>query len=198
MVTDNADGAQGYGDLGVIFTARTAMREWLADPATPRRGVWLVIGKRGGPATLSAAEALEEALCHGWIDGQMRRIDEVAYLKYFAPRRRGSVWSARNRSLVDQLVARGLMTQSGLDVVETAKADGSWDRPAATAPNEPQITDLGALVSGHEPAYTNWQAMPPSVRRTYTAFYLDAKTEPTRVRRLEKILARLDNNLRPM
>lgn len=182
----------------LVFADRAALRAWLGSPATPREGVWLVFGKPGGPTTVSAAEALEEALCHGWIDGQMRRVDDHSYVKYLAPRRRGSVWSARNRALVDRLIAENRMTQAGLDAVAAAKADGSWESAVRAAPTEEQVEELGRLVSGHASGYAGWLRMPPSARRTYTAHYLDAKSEATRVRRLEQILDRLDRGLTPM
>lgn len=198
MSSGGAVRSDSYGDAGLLFADRLAMREWLGDPSTPQEGVWLVLGKRGGPRTVSASDALEEALCHGWIDGQMKRVDDVAYLKYFAPRRRGSVWSARNRTIAERLMAQGMMAPAGFAAVDAAKAGGTWDSPVAEAPGGAQISDLETLIAGREPAYTNWQLMSPSVKRTYTAFYLDAKTEPTRVRRLERILDRLDKNLLPM
>lgn len=76
-------------------------------------GVRLLFGKPGGPSTLKAGEALEEALCFGWIDGQMRRIDEGSYRKYFAPRRKNSVWSDKNKALAEKLEQSGAMADSG-------------------------------------------------------------------------------------
>ncbi len=90
------------------------------------------------------------------------------------------------------------MTQAGLDVIEAAKTDGTWETAAASPPGQLQIDDLDQLIIGREPAHSNWLRMSPSVKRTYAAFYLDAKTEPTRVRRLGRILDRLDANLKPM
>lgn len=125
-----------------------------------------MFGKSGGPTTVNAAEALEEALCHGWIDGQMKRIDDYAYVKYFAPRRRGSKWSARNRALVLKLIERGVVTQAGLDAVDSARADGSWEGSSTPTPSTDQHDELDSLICGHEPAYTNWARMSPSVRRS--------------------------------
>lgn len=187
-----------YDEHGIVFEDRMAMRAWLSDQGEHGEGAWLVFGKAAGPKTLSAAEALEEALCHGWIDGQMKRIDDLAYIKYFAPRRRGSKWSARNRALVQELVERGIVTQAGLAAIESAQADGSWDTPAAPTPSADQNDELDSLIRGHEPAYANWSQMSPSARRTYARLYFDAKTEQTRARRLKRILGRLDQNLKPM
>ena len=123
-----------YADHGAVFEDRAAMRMWLSAQGKGSEGRWLVFGKSGGPTTVNAAEALEEALCHGWIDGQMKRIDDYAYVKYFAPRRRGSKWSARNRALVLKLIERGVVTQAGLDAVDSARADGSWEGSSTPTP----------------------------------------------------------------
>ena len=87
----------------LLFSTRTDFRAWLNDNAEKSEGVWLVFGKTKTIVTLSANDALEEALCFGWIDGQMKSIDETMYHKYFAKRRAKSVWSDKNKKLVDRL-----------------------------------------------------------------------------------------------
>ncbi len=96
-----------------------------ADPA----GVWLVLAKKGTeePTSLTYDQALEEALCHGWIDGQARRRDETTYRQRFTPRRRRSSWSKRNTGHAERLLAEGRMHPAGVAEVERAKADGRWD-----------------------------------------------------------------------
>ena len=180
------------------FASREAFRQWLSANGRTSGGVWLLFGRPGGPKTLKAAEALEEALCFGWIDGQMRRIDGVSYKKYFSRRRENSRWSAKNRALAGSLEARGLMAAPGREAVEAAKANGQWYAPDPMEAGEGQVSRLTALLEGHEPAFTNFQAMPPSVQKTYTRAYLDAKTDAGREKRLAWIMDRLDKNLRPM
>lgn len=99
---------------------------------------------------------------------------------------------------MQKLIERGIVTQTGLDAVASAKADGTWDAPGAAAPSADQNDELDSLIQGHEPAYTNWGRMSPSVRRTYGKLYFDAKSDATRARRLERIIDRLDQNLKPM
>jgi uncharacterized protein YdeI (YjbR/CyaY-like superfamily) len=103
-----------------------AWRGWLGDHAAQSDGVWLTLAKKGhsAPTSLTYDQALEEALCHGWIDSQARGGDEASYVQRFTPRRARSPWSARNVGLVDRLVAAGRMTPAGLAEVERAKADG--------------------------------------------------------------------------
>lgn len=161
-------------------------------------GVWLRFGKAAGPKTIKAADALEEALCFGWIDGQMQSIDDKSYIKYFSMRRPGSKWSEKNKALVAELEARGLMTDHGRAKIEEAKKNGQWNAPKPPAIADEQIAVLSELLKGHEPAYTNFQAMPPSAKRTYTRAYFDAKTDDGRDKRLSWMTERLNKNQKPM
>lgn len=135
------------------------------------------LAKPGGPQTIKAAEALEEALCFGWIDGQMQRIDDKTYKKYFSMRREQSKWSEKNKALAKSLEARGLMTDWGRKKIEEAQKNGQWHTPAPAAITEEQIAELSALLEGFEPACTNFKAMSLSVKKTYTKAYFDAKTD---------------------
>lgn len=180
------------------FADRAQFRKWLSANEGSDAGVWLLFGKTGGPDTLTAAEALEEALCFGWIDGQMQRLDAASYKKYFAPRRENSNWSEKNKALAEKLERQGLMTDSGRMKIKQARKNGRWDAPKAPAVTEEQIEALSDLLSGHEPAHTNFRAMPPSVRKTYTRAWFDAKTDAGRAKRLAWIVQRLDRNLKPM
>ncbi len=180
------------------FADREEFRKWLFDHCLSSAGVWLLFGKAGGPKTIKAGEALEEALCFGWIDGQMQSIDEKTYQKYFSMRREKSKWSEKNKALVKSLEERGLMTDFGRRKIEEAQKNGQWDAAKAPAVTEEQIACLSARLEGHEPAWTNFQAMPPSVKKTYTRAYLDAKTDAGREKRMAWIVNRLNQNLKPM
>ena len=180
------------------FPDRTAFRAWLVENGASSGGVWLLFGKKGGPATLMAGEALEEALCFGWIDGQMQSLDDTKYKKYFSRRRDKSKWSEKNKKLVQLLIEQGRMAQEGMDAVESAKKNGAWDAPTPARIGDEQMEAFRRLVSPHESAYINLSNMSPSVQRTYTGFYFEAKTPQTRQTRLEKIIDRLNKNLKPM
>ena len=147
------------------FSTRGAFREWLQKNGASSEGVWLLFGKKGGPATLSAAEALEEALCFGWIDGQMQSLDKTSYKKYFARRRPGSNWSEKNKALAEKLEKQGIMAEQGKKQVTLAKQNGQWSAPKPPGISEEQIEMLSGLLKGHEPAYRNFLAMPPSVKK---------------------------------
>ncbi len=180
------------------FVDREEFRSWLSENCLSDAGVWLLFGKAGGPKTIKAQEALEEALCFGWIDGQMKSIDDKTYKKYFSMRREKSKWSEKNKALVKSLEERGIMTDFGRKKVEEAKKNGQWNASNSTAVTEEQIDRLSAVLEGYEPAFTNFRAMSLSVKKTYTRAYFDAKTEAGREKRIAWMVDRLNKNLKPM
>ncbi len=182
----------------VLFKDRAEFREWLTANHQTSPGIWMILGKVKSLKTIKADEALEEALCFGWIDGQIKSLDEEKYLKKFTPRRKGSRWSERNRRLAEALIRAGKMTESGFKAIDEAKRIGTWDTVKAEPITEEQINLLINALSGAELALANFLKMPLSVRRTYTAFYLDAKKEDTKVKRLQRIIERLNENKKPM
>jgi uncharacterized protein YdeI (YjbR/CyaY-like superfamily) len=180
------------------FSSREEFRNWLNNNCMSSGGVWLLFGKAGGPKTIKASEALEEALCFGWIDGQMQGIDDKSYVKYFSMRRKNSNWSEKNKALVEILEKQGAMTDYGRAKIEEARKNGQWDIPKPPAITDEQITMLSDLLSAYEPAFTNFLAMSPSVKRAYTGAYFDAKTDEGRKKRLSWMVERLNKNLKPM
>ncbi|SFG93822.1 Uncharacterized conserved protein YdeI, YjbR/CyaY-like superfamily, DUF1801 family [Desulfotomaculum arcticum] len=182
----------------IMFENRATFRNWLFENHSVSKGVWLIFGKTSQLKTIKPDEALEEALCFGWIDGQLKSIDDEKYLKRFTPRRKGSKWSERNRSLATILIENGKMTEYGIAVIEEAKKSGTWDIPKNKPISEEEIEILINALSGTEKALSNFLKMPMSVKKTYTGLYLDAKKEETRIKRLQKIIERLNENKKPM
>lgn len=180
------------------FLNREEFRKWLSQHCLNHNGVWLLLGKAGGPETISAGEALEEALCFGWIDGQMKSIDEKAYQKYFSLRRENSKWSAKNKALAQKLEQQGLMTEHGKRKMQQAKQNGQWDAEKPAAVTQEQIAETAAVLKEFEPAYTNFMSMPASAQKTYTRAYFDAKTDAGRAKRVSWMVERLNKNLKPM
>ncbi len=197
-------GMEGYWERGqamsdvMEFAGREEFRKWLLEHCQSNAGIWLLFGKDGGPKTIKAGEALEEALCFGWIDGQMQSIDDKTYKKYFSMRREKSKWSEKNKALAKKLEERGLMTDFGRKKIEEAIKNGQWDAPKPQAVTEEQIMLLSALLKEYEPAYTNFQAMPLSVKKTYTRAYFDAKTDAGKEKRIAWMVDNLNKNLKPM
>lgn len=180
------------------FASRDEFREWLGKHCLTSKGVWLVFGKSGGPKTLKASEALEEALCFGWIDGVMKSIDDTTYIKYFSLRRSKSKWSQKNKNLVMKLEQQGLVTKYGKTKIEEAKKNGEWDKQQTLVITEKEIAIVTEVLKVYELAHTNFIAMSPSVKKTYTKAYFDAKTDAGRESRLAWMVDRLTKNLKPM
>lgn len=180
------------------FSSREDFRSWLTANGQSSGGVWLLFGKSNEIKTISASEALEEALCFGWIDGQMQSLEEQTYIKYFSLRRPNSKWSEKNKALVEQLEQRGLLTAFGRAKIDEAKKNGQWDLPKAAPVSEEQISVLAGLLKAHEPAYSNYMNMSPSVKKTYAKAYFDAKTDAGRANRMAWMIDRLNQNLKPM
>lgn len=185
-------------DEVLTFCNRQDFRKWLSENCLTSGGIWLLLGKSGGPKTITANEALEESLCFGWIDGQMQSIDEKTYKRYFSLRRENSKWSEKNKALTEHLEKQGIMTDCGRKKIEEAKKNGQWDAPKAPAVTEEHIAALSDLLKEYHTAYTNFQAMSSSVKKTYTRAYLDAKTDEGRKKRLSWMVERLNENLKPM
>lgn len=182
----------------LLFSTRDDFRKWLSDNAQASEGVWLVFGKTKAVATLTANEALEEALCFGWIDGQMKSIDDTKYIKYFARRRAKSVWSDKNKKTVQTLREKGLMTEPGEKAIALAMQNGTWETQKHNPITDEQIESLAERLHGISPAYENFMKMSPSVKRTYTGAYFAPKSEDTRQRGFDRIVDRLNKNLKPM
>lgn len=183
----------------LLFKNRSEFREWLTKNALSDEGVWLVFGKKNEPETLKASEALEEALCFGWIDGQMQSVDEKSYLKYFKQRSKTSNWSETNKKLVEQLESKGLMTDFGRAKIEAAKQNGHWNPPKPEPLTDEQLQQFDDMLKPHEGAHTNFNKMPRSARKAYaSSYFFGAKTETGKQKRFSAIVERLNLNLNPM
>jgi uncharacterized protein YdeI (YjbR/CyaY-like superfamily) len=169
-----------------------AWREWLGEHHEGHGGVWLVLAKKGTsePTSLSYNQALEEALCHGWIDGQARSGAEGTYVQRFTPRRAQSVWSQRNIGIVARLESEGRMQPAGRAEVERAKADGRWDRPYGGLDEVPD--DLAAALASAEPqAAAMFEILTKSNRNHILHQVAAAKRPDTRARRIDRFVAEL-------
>ena len=180
------------------FASRQEWREWLARNHASSDGVLLFIHKRGSAAEgLRYEEALEEALCFGWIDSRVRAHDADRFVQWFSPRRDGSVWSEGNRRRVARLRRRGLMTEAGLERVRAAKRDGSWgmlpDRGVDPVPGD----DLLAALEADPDALRGWRALSTSHRRAYVYWVDGTKRPRTRERRISDVVRRSREGRKP-
>lgn len=175
-----------------------AWRAWLEEHHTSSDGVWLVLHKSGGRATeLTYDAALDEALCFGWIDGQVRRRDDHGYLQRWTPRRPRSQWSSRNVERVARLEREGRMRPAGLAVVAAAKADGRWDRAygAHTAAEVPE--DLAAALAAEPAAQAMFDVLTSTNRFAILYRLQSVKRPETRARNITKFVAMLARHETP-
>jgi uncharacterized protein YdeI (YjbR/CyaY-like superfamily) len=170
-----------------------AWRAWLADHVAEERGVWLTLAKKGmpGPTTLTYAQALEEALCQGWIDGQARSVDAATYRQRFTPRRARSLWSRRNVGLVERLGTEGRMQPAGLAEVERARADGRWDAAYAGPATIEVPAELAAALAADPGARAAFDALSGQNRYAVLHRIVTAVRPETRARRVEQFVAML-------
>ena len=176
----------------IAFNSPKAWASWLAQNHKKSSGLWLRLFKKGsGVASVTYAEALDEALCYGWIDGQLNKYDEKSWLRKFTPRRPKSVWSKKNIAHIDRLTRAGKMKSAGRKEVEAAKADGRWKR-AYDSPSAMQIpADFLKALSQDKKAKAFFATL--NKANTYAiAWRLQtAKRPETRAKRLQAILAKL-------
>ena len=166
---------------------------WLDAEHGTSDGVWLKLAKKGsGVETVVYAEALEVALCYGWIDSQVARLDERFYLQKFTPRRARSKWSRINRDKIEELTRQGRLKPAGLEQVELAKADGRWDAAYASPANVAIPDDLQAALDASPQAAEFWERLNKSNRFAIVFQLEDAKKPETRTRRLEKFVGMLE------
>jgi uncharacterized protein YdeI (YjbR/CyaY-like superfamily) len=177
----------------LIVPDARAWRAWLAEHHADPAGVWLVLAKKGteNPTRLNYDEALDEALCHGWIDGQSRRRDEATYRQRFTPRRRRSAWSKRNTGIVERLRAEGRMHPAGRAEVERAKADGRWDAAYAGPASIEVPPDLAEALAAEPKAQAKFETLNSQNRYAVLYRITTAKRADTRARRIEQFVAML-------
>ena len=175
---------------------RAEWRAWLDANHTRPNGVWLVSYKKAtGKPIIPYDEAVEEALCFGWIDSTPNKLDEERAMRWFAPRKPGTGWSRPNKERVERMIAAGLMTPAGQAKIDAAHADGSWT--ALDAIENLEIPpDLAAAFAGYPAARAHFEAFPRSVKRGILEWIATAKTAPTRAKRVEETARLAQENRR--
>lgn len=168
--------------------SRTAWRAWLKRHHTSSDGIWLVYAKKHtGIPSLTYADAVEEALCFGWIDSLVHPIDDSHYKQIFTPRKPSSAWSPLNKKRAEKLIADSQMTPAGLKMIELARTNGRWDAHAETeALTMPP--ELRNAVNGNASAKQNWPTYTSSQQKAFLRMLHDAKTPETRAKRIARIV----------
>jgi uncharacterized protein YdeI (YjbR/CyaY-like superfamily) len=177
----------------LLLPDAAAWRAWLHEHHDSHPGVNLVLHKKGGTTTeLTYAQAVDESLCFGWIDGQRNGRDEGSFSNRFTPRTSRSNWSARNVELIARLTREGLMEPAGLAAVESAKADGRWDAAYAGQANATLPEDFLEALAGHPLAQAKLETLGATQR--YAIYYRlhTVKGAETRRKKISDYIARLD------
>lgn len=172
----------------LVVADAPAWREWLAEHHTRPNGVWLVLARKGvtSPTSLSYDQALEEALCHGWIDGQRAARNETTFAQRFTPRRPRSPWSARNVGIVERLVVEGRMRPAGLAEVESARTDGRWAAAYPSQATSEVPADLALALAAQPRAAAMFEILTSANRFAVIYRVTSAKRAETRARRIEQ------------
>jgi uncharacterized protein YdeI (YjbR/CyaY-like superfamily) len=170
-----------------------AWRDWLASNHATSTGVRLVLAKKGvtDPTRLTYDDALPEALCFGWIDGQLTRRDDATYRIRFTPRRARSGWSRRNVEAAERLISQGLMQPAGLAEIERAKADGRWARAYDGSATIDVPDDLRNALAASPRAQAMWDVLTRTNRYAVLYRVQDAKRDETRARRISQFVEML-------
>ena len=180
-------------DLPVVaFSSQQAFEVWLTSQPADCRGLWLKIAKKAsGITSISSAEAVDSALCHGWIDGQLDSFDGNYWLIRFTPRQPASKWSEINRARAQELVALGRMRPAGLKEIERAKKDGRWDAAYAAQSTAQVPDDLARSLAKNKKAKAFFETLDSKNRFAILYRIHSAKKPETRAARIEKFVAML-------
>ena len=175
------------------FETKKKFTEWLAKNHDKSAGVWMKLAKKlTGIPSVTYAEAVEVALCYGWIDGQAGSFDDKYFLQKFTPRRPKSIWSKINVEKVERLIASGEMKSSGLKAVEAAKQDGRWDAAYSSPKNIVVPEDFQSALSKNKKAKTFFESLTGSKRYSFLFRIETAKKAETRMKRILQFVEMLE------
>jgi len=173
----------------IYFTSQKQFRKWLENNHDKVDFVWLKLKKKDSKnPCINYVEAVEESLCFGWIDGQVKSLDKENYIQRFTPRKKQSLWSKINRDKASKLMKEGRMTEAGLKKIEEAKSDGRWENAYTTVKNLSIPDDLKQSLEKVPGALEAFNAFAPSHQNMYIHWLNDAKKAETRTRRIEKVI----------
>lgn len=186
-------------DEDLVLPDAAAWRSWLDEHEDDPDGVWLVLAKKGTtePTTLTYDQALDEALCSGWIDGQKRGRDAGTFRQRFTPRRRASLWSQRNIGLVAALTESGRMRPRGQAEIDRARADGRWDRAYAGAATVTVPDDLRAALDAEPTAAALFAELDATNRYAVLHRVMTAPSDTARANRITKLVGGLSRGETP-
>ncbi|MBN2348798.1 MAG: YdeI/OmpD-associated family protein [Bacteroidales bacterium] len=182
----------------LYFKNQADWRVWLEQNYDKYNEIWMVYYKKHtGKPSLKYAEALEEALCFGWIDSKIQRIDDERYRQIFTPRKPKSLWSDVNKKKVAKLIKEGKMTPAGLEIINIAKKKGNWKNSYGSGDFLPLPEDLEKALKNDKTAHANFFQFAPSYRKMYIGWIESAKRQETREKRISEVVRRSAINQKP-
>jgi uncharacterized protein YdeI (YjbR/CyaY-like superfamily) len=177
----------------LYVTDRDQWRDWLSEHHAAEAGIWLAFYKKGtSKPTTEYEAAVEEALCFGWIDSIVKRLDAERYVRKFTPRKDRSNWSALNRKRAAKMIRAGRMTEAGLVKIKAAKRNGSWNQDGKTSKSLEMPAEFAEALAGNKKAKANFERLAPTYRRHYLGWIAAAKRPETKRRRVDESIALLE------
>jgi uncharacterized protein YdeI (YjbR/CyaY-like superfamily) len=182
----------------LLFNDRNEWRSWLEKNHMKTKEVWLLhYKKQSKKQTLKHIDAVEEALCFGWIDSKLKKIDEDRFILKYTPRKPKSPWSKINKEKAEAMILSGKMRQAGFEKIEEAKKHGLWDTAYTNKVKERIPLDLKKALLADNIAWDNFQHFANSYRNMYCGWVKSAKTNETRKRRIAQVVERSRKNKKP-
>jgi uncharacterized protein YdeI (YjbR/CyaY-like superfamily) len=176
----------------IHFTSRDDWRSWLEENHATEKEIWLIhYKKHTGKPTISYEEAVEEALCFGWIDGVLRRLDDDRYILRYSPRKNKSIWAESNKERAERMIKQGRMTEAGLAKIREAKKNGEWYKVISTK----IPPDLKEALAGNSKALKNFESLAPSRQKQLVWWVTSAKRDETRQRRIKETVSIAEQNI---
>jgi uncharacterized protein YdeI (YjbR/CyaY-like superfamily) len=180
------------------FLDRIEWRKWLEDNHSSEKEVWVIVHKKKSRKKgLKYPEAVEEAICFGWIDSRMQSIDSDRFHLRFSPRRKRSIWSKNNKETAERMIRAGKMTQAGIETISEAKRNGKWDAAYSSEMGSTIPDDLAKALKENELAWKNFNKFSNSTKLQYIYWVNNAKKIETRQRRINIVVRKATQNIKP-
>ena len=185
-------------DKALLFKNKKEWRTWLENNHAVQTETWLIhYKKKSNKKSISHFDAVEEALCFGWIDSKLKKIDEERFILRYSPRKEKSVWSKINKENAKKMILMGKMTEAGLEKINFAKKHGQWDTAYTNKVKEKLPSDLKNALILDNVAWNNFKNFANSYRNMYIGWVENAKTNNTRKKRILEVVKRSRDNKKP-
>jgi len=182
----------------ILFRNKEEWRKWLEENHYKFKEIWLIHYKKSSnKKNLTHYDAVEEALCFGWIDSKLKRIDEERYILRYSQRKNNSVWSKINKETAEKMILHDKMTKAGLEKINFAKKNGLWNKAYTNKKRDKLPSDLEESLHLDKIAWENFQNFANSYRNMYIGWIINAKTDKTRIKRINEVVKRSRENKKP-